>query len=448
MLGPIGSASGPNQNLVEGLIAPETTRVDRLVERRERITEEKNEYADLSGLLGTLGGAADSIKHRNSFTSMKVDSSHPEILLGEAVGGALPGAYEFEIEGLAQQDRHLDVGFADRDKTTVGFGFMGIDVGGGDLQEVIVPPGSTLNDVTEIINDQNIGVTAMVVNTGFDQDPFRLLVSSDKSGEEARINFDSDTTFIQMDNIRRASSLKAKFEGVDVTGNENKLNELLPGVQLLAKRSEAGTRVQINVREDVDATMEGITNFVTAYNGLAKFSNNTSNPKNSSTQSSRSRSEVRTVMRQLQDNISSQHSGKFSNLADVGITTNPKSGELEINEKTLQKALSSDYNSVADLFVEGENGKGIANRMADAIRSLKDPVHGVVKSRISGIDRRIRAQDKQIETAERRVAERKEAVTAQVSRMNLRMNQMTGQQQLLTQRFGQQGSGNAEGSQI
>ena len=178
MLGPIGPSIGPNPKLVDGIMAPGTVKVDLMLERRERIVEEKNEYADLSGLLGTLGGAVDGIKHRNTFTSMKVESSHPELLEGTALAGALSGSYEFEIEGLASQDRHLDVGFADRDKSTVGFGFMGIEVGEGKLQEVVVPPGSTLDAVTEIINDENIGVTAIVINTGFPQDPFRLLVSS------------------------------------------------------------------------------------------------------------------------------------------------------------------------------------------------------------------------------------------------------------------------------
>jgi flagellar hook-associated protein 2 len=445
MLGPIGPSIGPNPKLVDGIMAPETVKVDRMLERRERIVEEKNEYADLSGLLGTLGGAVDGIKHRNTFTSMKVESSHPELLEGTALAGALSGSYEFEIEGLASQDRHLDVGFADRDKSTVGFGFMGIEVGEGKLQEVVVPPGSTLDDVTEIINDENIGVTAMVINTGFPQDPFRLLVSSDKTGEETNIKFDTDTTFLQMDNIRRASSMKVKFEGVDVKGEDNKLNELLPGVQLLAKRSEAGTKVQVNISEDVDTTMEGITGFVTAYNGLVSFSNQASDPKNSKAQTARSRSEVRTVMRQLQGQMSQPQVGKIANMASVGITTNAKTGELQVDQGKLKQALETDYNAVADLFVEGENGKGIASRMADAIQSLKDPVHGVVKSRLSGMDRRIREQDKQIETAERRVTSRREAVVAQVGRMNLRMNQMNGQQQFLTQRFGAQ-QGNTIGT--
>ena len=98
MLGPIGPSIGPNPKLVDGIMAPETVKVDRMLERRERIVEEKNEYADLSGLLGTLGGAVDGRKHRNTFTSMKVESSRPELLEGTALAGALSGSMNLRLK--------------------------------------------------------------------------------------------------------------------------------------------------------------------------------------------------------------------------------------------------------------------------------------------------------------------------------------------------------------
>ena len=66
-------------------------------------------------------------------------------------------------------------------------------------------------------------------------------------------------------------NLDVLFEDVPVTDEDNTLEELVDNVVFFAKRSEPGTRVQVNIVHDIDATIEGIKLFVEKYNELANF---------------------------------------------------------------------------------------------------------------------------------------------------------------------------------
>ena len=121
------------------------------------------------------------------------------------------------------------------------------------------------------INDAGAGVRAMVINTKQEGDSFRLLVVSEESGQEARVEIDADTTYMEFKNQVAGSNLDVLFEDVPVTDIKNQLDEIVDGVVFNVKRSEPGTRVQINITHDVDATVEGIKAMVEGYNSIAQF---------------------------------------------------------------------------------------------------------------------------------------------------------------------------------
>src|SRR5690606_40786359 len=89
-------------------------------------------------------------------------------------------------------------------------------------------------------------------------DAYRLLVISEESGQEAKITVDEDTTFLEFKEQVTGRNLDVLFEDVPITDEDNILEDLLEGVTLHARRSEAGTRVQISIVHDLEATLEGI----------------------------------------------------------------------------------------------------------------------------------------------------------------------------------------------
>ena len=442
--GGVGGSMGPadvSGGMIDRLMDADQAPISAAKARQGLLAKEKNEYHSLGAMLGDLDGVLNGLKTPATFRKLAVESSHPDILSGVIDGAALPGSYEFEVKDLAGADRHLAVGFPDVDKTDVGFGWMGVEGRDGKTHGIVIDQGSTLKDVAAKINDSAAGVRAQIINTGEKVEPFRLLVASETTGEAAKVSLDPDSTFLDFKNIKAAKDLNVKFEDVDIKRSDNKLDDLLDGVKLNVKRADPGTKVTVNVTQDIDKTADGIKAFTDKYNQVARFSNQqfaVDPAAGRPTGNLIGASEMRSVMRSMQASLSAPGAlgGKFGSLADIGVTTDAHSGELKVDEQKLKAALASDYDGVSKMFASTEDGDGLAGRMATALKRFKDPVNGVLKQREDGISRVIKDQDKQIENQTRRLDDKRTELTRRFAAMQGQLTGLDAQQQVITAKLG------------
>jgi flagellar hook-associated protein 2 len=146
----------------------------------------------------------------------------------------------------------------------------------------------------------------------------------------------------------------------------------------------------------------------------------------------------------MQTAISTVGNGSYRSLAEIGITTDAKTGALRLDEGKVRQALAKDYEGVTALFAATKAGEGLSGRLSRAIKGIKDPVHGSLTTRMKGIDRRIRDQDRRIEDQSRRLSERREQISQRLSQTNARIQEMESQAAYLTARSAQS-SGNDGG---
>lgn len=436
-----GSTTGLfDPNMVEKLIQVERMPIESAEKRKEKIVEEKTEFESLVSLVNDLDASLYPLRSKLDFYKMKVESSHPDILDGEVQGYTIPGNYEFEVRGLAKNEKELAYGFPDKDDTPVGFGYMLIGRDDKEDLEVTIQPGSTLEDVVTQINAAEAGVTAMVINTKYKPDPFRLLVISNDSGKEAKITLDEDTTYLEFKEQVSGRNLDVLFEDVPVTDEDNSLEALVDGVIFNARRSEPGTRVQVNVTYDIDKTMESISAFIEKYNEVASFVNKQFivDPKTNRAGILAADSSIKQIMRTLQGAVVNavNTGGKFSTLAEIGITTDPKSGSLKMDDTKVRQALTDDYESAAKLFIRSEAGAGLSGRLAESVKNFRDPKFGILKSRVRALDNIIKSSDKEIENKERMLAQRAESIKRRFSNLEGTLSGLKAQENFLKQRFG------------
>jgi flagellar hook-associated protein 2 len=429
------------QPLVDRMMEPERAVISQKELRREKSVAEKNEYSSLDGMLGDLSGLAGGMKDAKKYTAMALESSHPDIFTGAINGFAEPGRYEFEVGELASKDRFLDIGFSDPNSADLGFGHIGIENADGTLHELTIDPGSSLGDVVDKINGAGIGAEAMIVNTGVGEDPFRLMVSSSKTGEKSKIVIDPDTTFLEIDNIKKATDLKLKFEDVDVQRPDNAFKDLLEGVELTAKKAAPGTKVSVEIKHDADKTMTSISEFVGKYNALANHINGkfqTPAPGQALPEGTRGDSNMRSIMRSLQSEVSGTRVAgqKFNGLSEIGISTNAKTGELVIDDKKLKDAISKDYNGVRDIFTSGQQGIGLAERIENVVKRFKDPVSGAIANRMKSLDKVIGNQDRDIEKQSERLLEKEAKLKQKLATMQDKISQMNSQSAVMSARMG------------
>jgi flagellar hook-associated protein 2 len=445
-----GMFSGLDPKLVEKLIEVEKMPVENAKKRRESTINERKEIEKLQGMLADLDAASNNLKTESDFYRFKVDSSHPDIIEGIVDGFTVLGTYEFEVRGLAKNEKELAYGFPDKNDTPVGFGFMLIEREDQEPAEVVIEPDSTLEEVAQQINDSGVGVRAMVVNTKYEPDGYRLLVVSDKSGKEAKIYIDEDTTFLEFKEQVTGRNLDVLFEDVPITDNDNVLDELLSGVTFNIKRSEPGTRIQVNIVHDVEGTIEGIREFVGKYNSIVQFMNSqSSNPSEEKPGLLSGDGSVKSLMRQLQYAFfpGANTETKFRTLAEIGIVTNPKTGELQMDDAKVQSALTEDYDSVAQLFIRSRFGDGIGQRVANKIKAFRDPTSGIIKSRLRGLDSIIKNQDQEIERRERNLGDKEASIRRRFSALESQMQALKGQGDFLAARFGGGGGPSPGGGQ-
>lgn len=416
--------------MIDEILKPENAQIDAAKVRRESLSTKKNDFGSLDSLLGKLQSTADQLKLPSGFQKFTVDSSDPDVLTGDVVGPVELGSYSLEVSTMPRAPKSLSFGFPDKDSTPVGFGFMQIATSDG-THDIVVEPNETLRDVAARINDSVSGVRASIINTGTKTDPFRLLVSAKESGEDIQVNIDPDTTFLEFKDQIVGQDLTGKFEGVAFKRNGNKLDELIDGLSLRAAKASPGQEITLNVKHDFDKTASSIKDFVNQYNSVHQFSRGqaTSPEAGVVANALSGESSVRQVNRSLQSAVMS------SNLVDVGISTNAKTGELILDESKLKDALAKNYDGVMGIFATTESGPGLASRLSDAIKAMKDKSSGAVGSRLKGLDQRIRTQDLEIQKKEQRLSERKASLEKSLGNLDARIAGMETQGQFLAARF-------------
>ncbi len=438
--------SGINQGVsslsqvADDIAAAQKVPLENLKSKHSSRVAERNEYNNFSSSLSNFQKTLDGITKTSDFAKFTSSSSHPDILDAVITGAVKPGSFELEVGNLASKNVLADVGFPDAHDTSVGFGFMGVEDIHGSVKELAIDPGSTLSDVASKINKEVSGVKAQIVNTGIGDDPFKLVISSEKTGEAAKVILDPDTTFLNFDEVKKAADFTGTFENIAVSRATNQIGDLVEGLKLNVKKADPGTKVSVSIAHDIDGTQKGIADFVTDYNKIVSYirdqSNNPAQAASTGGQGGRinDRNLLRSVSSRLQSALTAPSAFQGSNyqtLAQIGISTNAKTGELAIDEQKLKGALEKDFDGVAGLFTEGEHGKGLASHLSNTVKQLQASESGVLGLRQKNLDRQIAAQDRQIERETEKVAQKEERMRAHFQNIEQKIGQLESQERFM-----------------
>jgi flagellar hook-associated protein 2 len=445
----VNTGSGIDPKMVDKLIEAERLPIKRVEERKSAVVEEQKAYKELGTLVSDLGSTLSGLRNRTDFVKLKLESSHPDIIDGAVEAAAVPGSYELEVRQMAKNQKLLAEAFPDADETPVGFGFMTIELDDGTVFDVDVDPSqSTLKDVVRQINELGAGAKAMVLNTKEnledpDADTYRLLVISEKSGKQARITIDPDTTYLEFKEQVTGKNLEVLFEDVPVFDEDNTLEALMPGLTLTAKRAEPGTKVSVKIDYDVDKSIELVKKFVESYNKVNTFVDKQFqiDPKTQKAGILSKDNTLRSLRGTLQGAIRYRSQGKYANITDVGISSDPKTGDLKLDDAKLKKALTDDYNAVAQLFSQTPAGTGVATVLSDAVRGIQNSQTGYLGSKDREYKRILENFDKDIERKERVVSQRADGLRRKFAALEQLVTGMQAQGQAMQARLGAAGAG-------
>ncbi len=309
-------------------------------------------------------------------------------------------------KGVAQAAKVVHAGFADYDVTPVTANNATFSYTyGGKVVDVVVQGGTTLSQLVVAINEdkKNPGVKASMVNDGLGlPNSWKLVLTGSKTGQEYQItNIKHSFTGSSFagggelgggfSTAQRATNSMIRVDGYP-SGDEymqrpyNQIGDAITGVNL--NITDAGSSV-ISVSVNNEQVYSKVEAFVNAVNLVQDYirestkfeQTETGNPNAGILIGNYAFYIIKTEVDQL---LATKPSGlvagqdTYTVLAQIGIESDPETGQWMINSSKLKAAISNDAEGVAKLFVNVPNPSdnkqslsvGVAERAYQKINEL------------------------------------------------------------------------------
>jgi flagellar hook-associated protein 2 len=384
----------------------------------------------LKSLLAAFNTAMKDLSSTTTpqFSGFAATSSAPGVLTATASNTAVNGTYAIKVTNLATASKVTSAAFAGGTTSAIPTGTMTISQGGNNYN-LNVPDGSTLQSVRDAINADSAlkaaGVSANIITDSFGS---RLVLGSTTTGAGSDISV-SGIAGLEIDGTNvvgagntaltatsagaiGALAQDANFtvDGMLLTSKSNTVSTAISGLTLNLLGVADGGTATVTVAPNNDGLKASIQKFVDAYNAVANSITALTKPSLDAdgklTVPAKLTGDAlpRSLLAAIRTPLSETGAGdKLTSLAQLGITTDQKTGALNFNSVKFTEAMNDKKLSgeVQTLFT-GTNG--LLERMGKAIEPFSQ-TGGILDQRNTALTRtqtRLKADqealDRRVET--------------------------------------------------
>lgn len=393
-----GLGSGLDVNsLVSQLVQAERAPADsRISSRSSKVQSRLSAYG---GLRATVAEFQDTLKKLQSETAFKgrtAQVSNDTLVKASAGTTAAPGLYNLSVEALASTQKLASGAFTDA-TTSVGTGHLDIGAGAVSFSVDIAAGSDSLSSVRDAINKAagNPGIRATIVNAS---NGSHLVLTAAGSGSAQAISINAVTTATDTGDLSQlnysagassnpmqvqtpAADASILLDGFTLTSPTNTFSSAIDGVTLVVAKASPGEKVTLTVNEDRSATRQAIDQFVNGYNKLQTQINTLTafNPATQVAGQLQGDAVTQRLASGLKSEINMALAGAsldLDTLAELGISSQAKTGTLTVNSTRLDAVLSTRMNDVSTLF-SGTNGLAARfGQMLDGYTSSTGVIEG------------------------------------------------------------------------
>jgi len=447
-----GIVSGiDTDSMVATLVAAARAPQDVMKTQLGEVEEQKDAYEALRTKMDDLLTALEAIDTPAELRASTGSSSDESTVTVAVDGDAVPGRYSLTVSQLASSATSVSDGFADKSTTgTIAEGTFSVTYAGVTTSMTIDSTNSSLSDMADLINESVDGVTAYVMDTGDATSPYRLVVAGDDTGSSNALTLD-------MSGLTGAGGVPAFTEtstaqdalltvnGVSVTSADNVVDGVVQGVTFtLEDVTTAATTV--TVAGDTDTTVANIKTFVEAYNTVRSYINTHRAFDSDAGIKGEFVGEgsVVALMSALQTTVGTRYASGtlFNSLSEIGIKTK-QNGTLEIDDDTLEAAVSDASDDVAALFATdstsfGDELKDLIDLYANEEEASLDETGailqtgGLLTNRMAALDDEIDTLNDDIDAFDERMDAYEERLKKQFLAMEVALGKLQSAQSQLT----------------
>ncbi|WP_313627477.1 flagellar filament capping protein FliD [Kosakonia sp.] len=456
----VGTGGIDTASMLDQLKAGEQTRLTPYTNLKKKYDSQISAWGQISSLLSNLQKSVTTMGG-DAFSKMTVSAN--EAFSAVAGTGAQADSHSVTISQLATAHKLKTQPQTDADtalgaKTSGGTRTITITQNNGKTMDVELADDETsLNQIAKAINKEKGDVSASVQRT---DDGYQLVLSSKTTGSEGQMSvkvtgdaslagvldtsnggqhIDDQGQVVndpgQTDNmvsVSDAKDAKLRVDGSDYTRSTNNITDIIDGVTLnLKKVSENGESEQLTLTSDTSAIKTSLQDFVKQYNALLDKTSAASKyvaadtsglgDEDVATQSSKSGALMGdSTLRGLVSEVRSAVNGvygdadaTYASLADLGISIDAQTGQMTLNEDTLDEAIADNPEQIANMF----SGRGANEGLATSLGSILKEYLGDSKTKTDGIiDTATESLETQSKIAQTQIDKTQKLIDAQVER--------------------------------
>ena len=373
--------------IVSQLMSIEQRPLTALTTKQSDYKAKLSAFGSIQSGIASFQSTLKKLSDPKNLQTIKATVTDTNVLGTSGGAGAVPGDYSIEVTKLAQSQKLASAGQLNAqavvgtgtltfDFGTISGGTLGTDGkysgsaftsnGAGSKQVTIDSSNNTLNGIRDAINSASIGVTASVINDG-GATPYRLALSNSQTGEASsmKISVSGDAALGNLLNHDPAGSqaltqtvaaqnAALKVDGLDISKPSNTFSDVVTGVTLTLKKTNAGSPTNLSVTRDTNAVKANVQEFVDGYNKLTGSLKSLTSYDMTSKKGAAlyGDSSVRNMLGQLRGLVTGTITGGASSLtrlSDAGVSYQAD-GTLKLDATKLQTVIDTQFDQLPGLF--------------------------------------------------------------------------------------------------
>lgn len=333
-------------------------------------------------------------------------------------------------------------------------------IDGSYEREIEFTAADTLDTLVTKINDANAGIRAAVISDGSPGTPFRLSLTSARTGAAGRFTIDTGGLDLALQTLSQGTDARLFYGSADpalavlLTSSSNTFDGVIGNVRIDAL-APSESPVTLTVSRDTEAIETAVKAFVDAFNNIvtrvdALTDYDSTTNRRGALLGDSTAQQLRASLFSTIESPGKGISGQFQVLSQVGIRVG-SGGQLTLDTDDLREALEEDPQGVADLFAakvrvpppenpdpnapttEPEfSSLGVAEVMAQLVERYTDSTQGILKQRNDAFDSQIRLQNDRIALMDAKLQRQRDVLARQFAAMERTIGQLQGQQGALT----------------
>ncbi|EEY3951334.1 flagellar filament capping protein FliD [Escherichia coli] len=287
-------------------------------------------------------------------------------------------------------------------------------------------------DLSSILDSLTAAQKATLTPISNQQSSFTAKLSAYGTLKSALTTFQTANTALSKADLFSATSTTSSTISDALENITLNLNDVTTGNQTLT------------ITQDTSKAQTAIKDWVNAYNSLIDtFSSLTkytavdagADSQSSSNGALLGDSTLRTIQTQLKSMLSNTvSSSNYKTLAQIGITTDPSDGKLELDADKLTAALKKDASGVGALIVGDGKKTGITTTIGSNLTSWLSTT-GIIKAATDGVSKTLNKLTKDYNAASDRIDAQIARYKEQFTQLDVLMTSLNSTSSYLTQQF-------------